>query len=194
MITHLQGILAEKSPTFVVIDCNGVGYLVHISLYTYEKITEKQPIKLYTYLQVKEDSHTLFGFYDRSEREIFTQLLSVSGVGASTARVMLSSLSPSQIRDAIVNGDHRTIQSVKGIGNKTAQRIVLDLREKMLKLEGIEATSETSSANTHKEEALSALEVLGYPRKSTEKIVQKIIQTSQEISVENIIKQALKSL
>lgn len=194
MITHLQGILAEKSPTFVVIDCNGVGYLVHISLYTYEKITEKQPIKLYTYLQVKEDSHTLFGFYDRGEREIFTQLLSVSGVGASTARVMLSSLSPSQIRDAIVNGDHRTIQSVKGIGNKTAQRIVLDLREKMLKLEGIEATSETSSVNTHKEEALSALEVLGYPRKSTEKIVQKIIQTSQEISVENIIKQALKSL
>ena len=194
MITHLQGRLTEKNPTHVVIDCNGVGYFVNISLYTFSKIVDTKQITLYTYLQIKEDAHTLFGFYDKAERDIFIHLLSVSGVGASTARIMLSSLSPSQVQQAIINGDVGTIQSVKGIGNKTAQRILLDLREKMIKMEGLTETDSTPN-NTGKEEAISALEVLGYPRKVTEKIVQKIIvQTSEPLSVENIIKQALKLL
>ncbi|GIZ16135.1 Holliday junction branch migration protein RuvA [Capnocytophaga catalasegens] len=192
MITHLQGRLTEKTPTYVVIDCNGVGYFVNISLYTFSKIPETAQIFLYTYLQIKEDAHTLFGFYDKAERDIFTLLLSVSGVGASTARIMLSSLSPAQVQQAIINGDVGTIQSVKGIGAKTAQRIILDLREKMIKLEGLTETSSTLH-NTGKEEAIAALEVLGYPRKVTEKVVQKIItQASEPLSVENIIKQALK--
>ena len=123
MITHLQGQLVEKTPTYVVIDCNGVGYMIHISLNTYSKISEEKQLRLYTYLQIKEDAHTLFGFYEKSEREVFSLLLSVSGVGASTARIMLSSLSPSQLQSAIINGDAKTIQSIKGIGAKTAQRI-----------------------------------------------------------------------
>lgn len=194
MITHLQGEMVEKNPTYVIIDCHGVGYLVHISLHTYEQISDEKQLKLHTFLQIREDAHTIFGFYQKSERDIFVHLLSVSGVGASTARVMLSSLTPTQIQQAIINGDVGTIQSVKGIGSKTAQRIILDLREKMMKMEGMTDTS-YDKLHSNKEEALSALEVLGYSRKATEKIVQKILSASVEnISVENIIKQALKML
>lgn len=195
MITHIKGQLIEKTPTYVVIDCNGVGYLIHISVYTYEKIPNSGNIFLYTYLQVKEDAHTLFGFFEKGERTIFTHLLSVSGVGAATARIMLSSLPPAQIQQAIINGDVGTIQSVKGIGGKTAQRIILDLREKMMKLEGVEISQENWGGTPAKDEAISALEVLGYQRKAIEKVVQKIIsQTQEELSVESIIKQALKLL
>ena len=194
MITHLQGQLVEKTPTYVVIDCNGVGYMIHISLNTYSKISEEKQLRLYTYLQIKEDAHTLFGFYEKSEREVFSLLLSVSGVGASTARIMLSSLSPSQLQSAISNGDAKTIQSIKGIGAKTAQRIILDLREKMIKLGGVEEIS-NNDTNINKQEALSALEVLGYPQKVAENVVQKIISKANDnLSVEEIIKQALKLL
>ena len=194
MITHLQGQLVEKTPTYVVIDCNGVGYMIHISLNTYSKISEEKQLRLYTYLQIKEDAHTLFGFYEKSEREVFSLLLSVSGVGASTARIMLSSLSPSQLQSAIINGDAKTIQSIKGIGAKTAQRIILDLREKMIKLGGVEESS-NNDTNINKQEALSALEVLGYPQKVAENVVQKIISKANDnLSVEEIIKQALKLL
>lgn len=194
MITHLQGQLVEKTPTYVVIDCNGVGYMIHISLNTYSKISEEKQLRLYTYLQIKEDAHTLFGFYEKSEREVFSLLLSVSGVGASTARIMLSSLSPSQLQSAIINGDTKTIQSIKGIGAKTAQRIILDLREKMIKLGGVEEIS-NNDTNINKQEALSALEVLGYPQKVAENVVQKIISKANDnLSVEEIIKQALKLL
>jgi holliday junction DNA helicase ruvA len=194
MITHLQGQLVEKTPTYVVIDCNGVGYMIHISLNTYSKISEEKQLRLYTYLQIKEDAHTLFGFYEKSEREVFSLLLSVSGVGASTARIMLSSLSPSQLQSAIINGDAKTIQSIKGIGAKTAQRIILDLREKMIKLGGVEEIS-NNDTNINKQEALSALEVLGYPQKVAENVVQKIISKANDnLSVEEIIKQALKLL
>lgn len=194
MITHLQGQLVEKTPTYVVIDCNGVGYMIHISLNTYSKISEEKQLRLYTYLQIKEDAHTLFGFYEKSEREVFSLLLSVSGVGASTARIMLSSLSPSQLQSAIINGDSKTIQSIKGIGAKTAQRIILDLREKMIKLGGVEEIS-NNDTNINKQEALSALEVLGYPQKVAENVVQKIISKANDnLSVEEIIKQALKLL
>ena len=194
MITHLQGQLVEKTPTYVVIDCNGVGYMIHISLNTYSKISEEKQLRLYTYLQIKEDAHTLFGFYEKSEREVFSLLLSVSGVGASTARIMLSSLSPSQLQSAIINGDAKTIQSIKGIGAKTAQRIILDLREKMIKLGGVEEIS-NNDTNINKQEALSALEVLGYPQKVAENVVQKITSKANDnLSVEEIIKQALKLL
>lgn len=168
--------------------------MIHISLNTYSKISEEKQLRLYTYLQIKEDAHTLFGFYEKSEREVFSLLLSVSGVGASTARIMLSSLSPSQLQSAIINGDAKTIQSIKGIGAKTAQRIILDLREKMIKLGGVEEIS-NNDTNINKQEALSALEVLGYPQKVAENVVQKIISKANDnLSVEEIIKQALKLL
>lgn len=194
MITQIQGKLVEKNPTYVVVDCHGVGYFVNISLHTYSALPEGESVKLYTYLQVKEDAHTLYGFVTKGEREVFVLLLSVSGVGASTARTMLSSLSANQVRSAIVNGDVVTIQSVKGIGAKTAQRVILDLKDKMLKLQEFEDVG-FSQANTNKEEALSALDVLGFVRKQAERVVDEILKSaSGELSVEEIIKQALKKL
>ncbi|POY40251.1 Holliday junction branch migration protein RuvA [Flavobacterium alvei] len=193
MIAHLQGKLVEKTPTQVVIDCGGVGYHVNISLHTYSLLPATDFIKLFTHLQIKEDSHTLFGFVEKSEREIFKLLISVSGIGASIARTMLSSLDPKQITNAIASGDVVTIQSIKGIGSKTAQRVILDLKEKVLKLYDLDEVS-ISQNNTNRDEALSALEVLGFVRKASEKIVEKIIKDAPESSVEYIIKQALKNL
>jgi Holliday junction DNA helicase RuvA len=193
MIAHLQGKLVEKSPTQVVIDCGGVGYHVNISLHTYSLLPTTDFIKLFTHLQIKEDAHTLFGFVEKSEREIFKLLLSVSGIGASIARTMLSSLDPRQITNAIASGDVVTIQSIKGIGSKTAQRVILDLKEKVLKLYDLDEVS-MSQNNTNRDEALSALEVLGFVRKASERIVEKIIKEAPESSVEYIIKQALKNL
>ena len=193
MITQLTGRLVEKSPTAVVIDCNGVGYLVHISLHTFTQLSNDENIKLFTHLQVKEDSHTLFGFQTTIERAIFQQLISVSGIGASTARTMLSSLEPQQIQRAIVAEDLATIKSVKGIGLKTAQRVLIELKDKMLNLfEGEEI--QPFSNNTIKEEALSALEVLGYSRKQSEKVIDNAIQSSPDSSVEALIKAALNKL
>jgi Holliday junction DNA helicase RuvA len=193
MIAHLQGKLVEKTPTQVVIDCGGVGYHVNISLHTYSLLPSTDFIKLYTHLQIKEDAHTLFGFMEKSEREIFKLLLSVSGIGASIARTMLSSLDPKQITNAIASGDVVTIQSIKGIGSKTAQRVILDLKDKVLKLYDLDEVS-MSQNNTNRDEALSALEVLGFVRKASERIVEKIIKENPEGSVEFIIKQALKNL
>ena len=193
MIAHIQGKLLEKYPTEVIIECNGVGYHVNISLHTYSLLPNTDSLKLYTYLQIKEDSHTLFGFVEKSEREIFKMLLSVSGIGASIARTMLSSLEPKQIIQAIVSSDVNTIQKIKGIGGKTAQRIILDLKEKMLKLYDLDEVF-TLQNNTNKDEALSALEVLGFARKSSEIVVDKIVKENPEVTVENIIKLALKNL
>ena len=192
MITHLKGKLVEKNPTHVIIECAGVGYFVNISLNTFSNIKDEESISLFTHLLVKEDSHTLFGFAEKSEREIFRLLLSVSGIGSSTARIMLSSLSPAQIRDAIANGDVTTIQGIKGIGAKTAQRVILDLRDKILKVYDIDEVS-INSNNTNKEEALSALEVLGFVRRQAEKAVDKVINQDPLLSAENIIKLALKN-
>lgn len=193
MITQLIGRLVEKSPTQVVIDCNGVGYFVHISLHTYSQLSSDENIKLFTHLQVKEDSHTLFGFFSTIERAVFQQLISVSGIGASTARTMLSSLEPQQIQRAIVSEDLATIKSVKGIGLKTAQRVLIELKDKMLNLfEGEEI--QAFSNNTIKEEALSALEVLGYSRKQSEKVIDNVIQSSPDSTVEALIKAALNKL
>lgn len=194
MIHHLKGQLVEKNPTYVVIDCNGVGYFVHISLHTFSLLANNsEAISLYTHLQVKEDSHTLFGFIEKSERELFRLLISVSGVGASTARTMLSSLEPKHIMEAIASGDAGTVQSIKGIGAKTAQRVILDLKDKVLKVFG-EGEVFVSQSNTNKEEALSALETLGFSRKPAEKVVDRIMKQSTDPTVETIIKLALKSL
>lgn len=193
MIAYIQGRLVEKTPTEVVIDCNGVGYHINISLHTFSLIPDSENLKLYTFLQVKEDSHSLFGFVEKQERELFKLLLSVSGVGASTARTMLSSLAPSQIIQAIAANDVATIQSMKGIGAKTAQRIILDLKEKVLKVYNLDEVSVVES-NTNKDEALSALEVLGFARKAAEKVIDKIIREAPNATVENLIKQALKNL
>lgn len=193
MITHIQGKLVEKNPTDVVIDCHGVGYLLNISLHTYSQIPDQENLKLYTHLQVREDSHTLFGFSSLAEREIFRLLISVSGIGASTARTMLSSLTPKQVREGIATEDVVLIQSIKGIGAKTAQRVILDLKDKILKVYDIDELS-VAKSNTNKDEALSALEVLGFNKKQSEKVVDKITSNQPDASVEAIIKEALKNL
>ena len=193
MIAHIQGKLVEKSPTEVVIDCGGVGYQINISLHTYSLLPNSDQIKLFTYLQVKEEAHTLFGFVEKSEREIFKMLLSVSGIGASIARTMLSSLEPKQIIQAIASADVGTVQSIKGIGLKTAQRVILDLQDKVLKLYDLDEVSMVQN-NTNRDEALSALEVLGFVRKTSEKVIDKIMKEDPEASVESIIKKALKNL
>ncbi len=193
MITHIQGKLIEKNPTDVVIDCNGVGYLLNISLHTYSQIPDQENLKLYTHLQVKEDSHTLFGFSSLAEREIFRLLISVSGIGANIARTMLSSLTPKQIREGIATGDVVLIQSIKGIGTKTAQRVIIELKDKVLKIYDIDEVS-VSKGNTNKDEALSALEVLGFVKKQAERVIDKIIMSQPDATVETIIKQALKNL
>lgn len=193
MITHIQGRLVEKNLTDIVIDCNGIGYLIHISLNTYSQIPDNEQVKLFTYLQVKEDSHTLFGFTTLAEREIFKLLISVSGVGASTARTMLSSLTPKQVREAIVQENAALIQSIKGIGSKTAQRVILDLKDKILKVYDIDELSPQQN-NTNKDEALSALEVLGFNKKQSEKVIDKILKNTPDLDVEYIIKEALKNL
>lgn len=193
MIAHIQGKLVEKTPTHVVIDCGGVGYHINISLHTYSLLPTTDFIKLFTYVQIKEDAHTLFGFVEKTEREIFKMLLSVSGIGASIARTMLSSLEPKQVIHAIGSGDLATIQSVKGIGTKTAQRVIIELKDKVLKLYDLEEVSLMQN-NTNKDEALSALEVLGFVRKIAEKVVEKIARENPDATVEFIIKQALKNL
>ena len=193
MITHIQGRLVELNPAFVVIECNGVGYLLNISLNTYSKLGESESCKLYSHLVIKEDSHTLYGFHNKLERQIFRLLISVSGVGASTARVILSSMLPEEIRDAIVSENTALITSVKGIGAKTAQRIILDLKDKMLKaFDNIEIT--LKSGNRNREEALSALEVLGFPMKAVHKMIDKLLNETPDMEVEELVKKALKQL
>ena len=193
MITHIKGKLIEKNPTDVVIDCNGVGYLLNISLNTFSQIPEQENIQLFTHLQVKEDSHSLYGFVTKGEREVFRLLISVSGIGTNTARTMLSSLTPKQIREGIATEDVALIQSIKGIGVKTAQRVIIDLKDKIIKIYDIDEVS-VNRSNTNKDEALSALEVLGFAKKQAERVVDKIVVSEPEASVESIIKQALKKL
>ncbi|PTM11466.1 MAG: Holliday junction branch migration protein RuvA [Bacteroidetes bacterium] len=193
MITHIQGKLTEKNPTDVVIDCNGVGYLLNISLHTYSQIPDAENLRLYTHLQVKEDSHTLFGFASLAEREIFRLLISVSGIGSSTARTMLSSLTPKQVREGIASENVALIQSVKGIGLKTAQRVIIELKDKVLKVYDIDEAAYIAN-NTNKDEALSALEVLGFAKKQAEKVIDKIVNNQPDANVETLIKEALKNL
>lgn len=192
MITQIKGRLVEKSPTELVVDCNGVGYSINISLNTFSQLNDEENIKLFTHLIVKEDSHTLFGFSTKSERELFKLLISVSGVGASTARTMLSSLNPVEIISSINNEDVNSVQSIKGIGSKTAQRIILELKDKVLSLESDDSQIQMISKDA--DEAITALEVLGYSRKQTSKIVNQIKTENHGITVESLIKKALNKL
>lgn len=193
MITQIKGRLVEKNPTYVVIDCNGVGYLLHISLQTFSALPDHEAITLFTHLSVKEDAHTLYGFIDKTEREIFRLLISVSGVGPSIARTMLSSMTSDEIQQAIASENTAVIQGVKGIGAKTAQRVIIDLKDKILKTFDMDVIS-VGHNNTNKEEALSALEVLGFNRKQSDKVVNTILKEHRDATVEFLIKKALKSL
>jgi len=193
MITQLHGRLIEKNPTYVVIDCNGVGYEVNISLHTYGQIGSDENIRLHTHLQIREDAHTLYGFYQPMERSIFRLLISTSGIGANIARTMLSSMTPVEIQQAIMKEDLAAIKAVKGIGLKTAQRVLIELKDKIQNVAGMDEIPVLKS-NTIKEETLSALEVLGYPRRQAEKVIDNIIQSAPESSVEELIKQALNKL
>ena len=196
MIAYIDGKLTFKDPTYVIIEANGLGYQVKIPLSTYASLQEGERCKLLTYLHIKEDGHTLFGFSDAQQKNMFLDLISISGIGPSTALMVLSSLSPSEIQHAIISEDLRTIQGVKGIGGKTAQRIILELKDKMKK-----ATMTTESRqvggfshNTLRNEALSALVTLGIPRMAAEKSVDSILKKEgDKISLEQLIKLALKS-
>ena len=193
MITHIRGKLVEKNPTYAVIETNGVGYWLNISLNTYSQLPDNEFVILYTHLSIKEDAHTLYGFINKTEREIFRLLISVSGVGPSIARTMLSSMTTDEIQQAIASNNVSVIQSVKGIGVKTAQRVLVDLRDKISKTYAIDEVY-VSQSNTIKNEALSALEVLGFNKKQVEKVVDKILLEDKNLSVEVLIKNALKNL
>lgn len=194
MIAHLRGRLIEKNPTDVVVEVNGVGYYLHISLQTYAQLFESsEEVLLYTHLQVRDDAHNLYGFATSAERKVFRLLISVSGIGAATARTMLSSLSPKEVVDAIAQENINLLKTAKGIGNKTAQRMVLDLKDKVLKLYDVDDI-EVSSSNKNKEEALSALETLGFTRKQIDKVCDQIVKEFPDATAETIIKLALKKI
>ncbi|MGV3507810.1 MAG: Holliday junction branch migration protein RuvA [Sphingobacteriaceae bacterium] len=194
MYAYINGKLAFKCATYVVIDANGIGYQINISLNTYTKIKSQENCKLYTWLHVKEDAHTLYGFADEGERRLFLHLISVSGIGPGTGRMILSSVTPDEIQTAIVKGDVSQMQRIKGIGPKSAQRLILELQDK-LKKEGIETLTDAPQYYTAKDEALSALVMLGFTKSLAEKTLDQTIKSSSEsLSVEQLIKNALKSL
>ena len=193
MITQIKGRLVEKNLTNVVIDCHGVGYYINISLNTHSQIGNSEELLLFTHLHIKEDSHTLYGFVTQNERSIFRLLISISGIGPSIARTMLSSMDPHEIQKSILGENLEAIKSIKGIGLKTAQRVLIELKDKVQKIEGFDENLQPKS-NTIKEETLSALEVLGYSRRQTEKVIDNIIQSHPESSIEELIKSALNKL
>jgi Holliday junction DNA helicase RuvA len=191
MIGQLNGKLIEKNPTELLIDCAGVGYEVKISLNTFSAIGNDEAIRLHTRLMVREDAHILYGFATKEEREMFNHLISVSGIGPNTAMIMLSSLIPDEIAHAIQSEDVRTIQSIKGIGAKTAQRVIIDLKDKMLKMT-FSAENMFSQNNTQRFDALTALVSLGFDKKAADKAIDKIATGNE--TVEQLIKEALKIL
>jgi holliday junction DNA helicase RuvA len=194
MIAFIEGEIAELTPAFVVINCNGVGYMLHISLNTYTAMHNLSRVKLYSEMIVREDAHTLFGFSTTKERTLFRHLISVSGVGPSIARMILSSMGVDEVSQAIVGNNVAVLQSVKGIGAKSAQRIVLDLKDKLEK-EGISAVENLATTdNTMRQEALSALVMLGYNKASAQKTLNQVLKntTGASLSIEQLIKEALK--
>lgn len=194
MYAYIDGKLAFKSPSYVVIDAGGVGYHINISLNTYSKLGNAERCKLFTWLHVKEDAHTLYGFADEGERRLFLHLISVSGVGPNTGRMMLSSITPEEIQNAIVKGDVSQIQRIKGIGPKSAQRLILELQDKLRK-EGPDTLITMPLNKTVKDEALSALVMLGFARNAVEKVLeQELSKNNGDLTVEQLIKFALKSL
>jgi Holliday junction DNA helicase RuvA len=193
MIAFLKGSFVKKTPASLLIDVNGVGYEVNISLNTYSKIQDLEEGMLLTHLLVREDAHILFGFFDASEKEMFTQLLAVSGVGASTARVMLSYMKPDELSRAIIQGNAKLLETIKGIGRKTAERIVLELRDKLVK-NPVEANISPWKGNTLQSDALNALIALGINRQAADGALQKVLQEHPELGVEAVIKKALQIL
>ena len=194
MYSFISGKVAEKNPAYVVIDNQGIGYLINITLNTFTAIGEQSEVRLYVHLAIREDAHVLYGFYTEEERALFLQLITVSGVGCNTARLILSSLTVKETVDAISSNNTKAIQSVKGIGTKTAQRIIVDLHDKISKLNISEGEKTPAGYNTLKEEALSALMVLGFNRTSIEKILDKLMSQMENPNVEQLIKEALRLL
>lgn len=194
MYAYLNGKLTFKCPAYVVVDVGGMGYHLNISLNTYSALQDKEQCKLFTWLHVKEDALTLYGFYEETERHLFLHLISVSGIGPNTGRMILSYITPAEIQSAIVKGDVPLIQRIKGIGPKSAQRIILELQDK-LKKEGPDTLISVPQNNTIKEEALSALVMLGFAKHAAEKTIDQLMRSgSSNQSVEQLIKAALKNL
>lgn len=196
MIAYLNGIITHKTPTFIYVDCNGVGYHVNISLHTYTRLEKLEKIKIFTYLNVKEDEQSLYGFFDDEERALFILLISVSGIGVNTARVILSYMTPEEVRVAIIQENAVALGKVKGIGPKTAKRIILDLKDKVIKESGSEQVILLSPANnTIRNESLSALIALGFPKIVVEKQINAVLEKNPDIGqVEDLIKQVLKQM
>ena len=193
MYDYIEGSLIEKNPAFCVLDVNGIGYYIQISLASYGMLEAQTRAKLFVHQVIREDAHLLFGFFSRQEREMFRLLLTVSGIGANTARMMLSSLSYQEIQQAILSGNITLLQGIKGIGTKTAQRIVLDLRDKLTKEKGMGEIFPAQDNRMH-DEALSALVILGFNKGAAEKAIGKILREEQHIVLEDLIKKALKQL
>lgn len=194
MIDYIKGQIADISPAHAVLEANNVGYFVSISLYTYTALSEKTEAKLYIYEAIREDAHTLYGFIDQKERQVFLHLISVSGIGANTARMMLSSFSAAEIEEMIAAGNVAAIKSIKGIGQKTAERVIVDLRDKMKK-SALGAQDEMFGASSQvQQEALSALVMLGFNQAASQKVIQKIAGATPALTVEQLIKAALKML
>lgn len=191
MYDYISGKIAESSPAHVVVDVNGIGYLIHISLNTFSRLEGKQEAQLFIHENIREDAFALYGFADPAERDLFRHLISVSGIGANTARMMLSSLSSEELKGAILTDNVNVIKGVKGIGAKTAQRVIVDLKDKLSK-EPIDQKIFAAQDNTIRDEALSALVMLGFAKASAQKAVDKVLKQSPTVKVEELIKQALK--
>ena len=194
MFAYIEGKFVEKTPSFLILDCHGIGYNIEISLTTYSDIKDKESGRILTHFIVREDAQILFGFSTERERTLFRHLISVSGVGANTARMMLSSASPDELSQAISSGNVGLLQSIKGIGAKTAQRIILEIKDKIAKDSSINTNFIQPQDNIIRAEALSALVMLGFAKSQSEKVVDKIMKSMSDISVEELIKQALKNL
>ena len=193
MFEYILGKISEITPTYLVIDASGIGYYIHITLNTYSEFHNQKEVKLYVHQVVREDAHLLYGFSSLKEREIFRMLISVSGVGPNTARMMLSSMSPDEIQKAIIEGNVNVLKNIKGIGAKSAQRVIVDLQDKIMK--GVSDVQLLNiENNTIKNEALSALEILGFNKKQSEKVIDVLFSESPDITVEELIKKALKKL
>jgi holliday junction DNA helicase RuvA len=192
MYEYIKGLVSQLTPTYVVIEANGIGYLCNISLNCFSKLSEKMETTMFIHQVIREDAHLFFGFAERKERDIFRQLITVNGIGANTARMILSSLKPEEVEMAIINSNANIFKSVKGIGLKTAQRIIVDLKDKVGKQEGAELLFENQS--DVRGESLSALVMLGFSKNMAEKVVNKILSENNKIGVEELIKEALKRL
>ncbi|MGA1977089.1 MAG: Holliday junction branch migration protein RuvA [Bacteroidales bacterium] len=193
MIDYIKGTISQVTPTFIAMECGGIGYFINISLTTFARLEGKSDFRILIHEVIKEDSHQLYGFADKEERDVFRMLISVSGVGASTARMMLSSLTPTEVEKSIVESDVSLLKSVKGIGLKTAQRIIVDLKDKLGKQDGSGEIFALAD-NTKRDEALSALVMLGFAKSAVSKVLDRIVREEKSLTVEEMIKKALKNL